>query len=415
MSERTKVVVTGLGVVAPNGMGVANFWKANKEGRSGLRTIQTFDLEEHDTKVAGEIDSFDPVAELGPTNAKRMDRFAQFGVVAAREALKDAGIKDSPAILEAAGIFVGSGLGGMIFYEKQIEAVRAAGFRRTNPGSVPRIMPNAPAGEISVAFGIRGPSVTISTACSSSGHAIGQAMEAIQNGRAQVCLAGGTEAPLCPLTFSAFEALRVMSRLNDEPSKASRPFDRDRDGFVMGEGAGMLVLETEEHARKRGAKIYAEVAGYGASGSGYHMVMPQPDGNDAYESMRLALADARLNVDQVDYINAHGTATRQNDTTEAIAIKRLFKDCQKRLCISATKSMIGHLVGAAGAVEAVATCLALGEGIVPPTINLENPDPECGPFDYTPLKARERPLQVALSNSFGFGGNNTSVVFQKLA
>ncbi len=408
-------MVTGLGVVAPNGIGVSHFWKANIEGRSGVRTIQTFDLTEHDSRIAAEVDPFDAVAALGPTGAKRMDRFAQFGVVAAREALIDAGIRESPEILEKAGIFIGSGLGGMIFYEKQIEAVRAAGYRRTNPSSVPRIMPNAPAGEISVAFGIRGPNIAISTACSSSGHAIGQAMEAIRAGRVNVCVAGGTEAPLCPLTFSAFEALRVMSRNNENPAGASRPFDCDRDGFVMGEGAGMLVLENEEHARKRGAKIYAEVAGYGASGSAYHMVMPQPDGNDAYDSMNLSLMDARVPASQVDYINAHGTATKQNDTAEAMAIQRLFHGQERKLSISATKSMIGHLVGAAGAVEALVTCLVLQEGIIPPTINLENPDPGCGSFDYTPLKAKERQIQTAISNSFGFGGNNTSLVFQKLA
>ncbi|MBV9463580.1 MAG: beta-ketoacyl-ACP synthase II, partial [Verrucomicrobiae bacterium] len=368
MSSERKVVVTGLGAVTPIGLGPESFWQANLEGRSGVRPIQAFDTTEHETRIAGEIQDFNPNALLDRNVAKRIDRFAQFALVAAGQALADAGL--SEAQREAGGVFVGSGLGGMFFYEKQIEVVRAAGLRRAHPSSVPRIMPNAPAGEISVAFGMRGPNVTVSTACSSGGHSLGQARDAIQRGKADVCLAGGTESPLAFYTFGAFGALRVMSRRNEEPEKASRPFDRDRDGFVMGEGAGMLVLESEEHARKRGAKIYAELAGYGSSGSGYHMVMPQPDGEDAYHAMRLALADAGLNPDQIDYINAHGTATKQNDLAEAAAIQRLFGQHAPKLSISSTKSMIGHLIGAAGAVEAVVCCLALREGIVPPTINL---------------------------------------------
>ena len=414
MGNQTGVVITGLGVVAPNGIGVKSFWKANCEGRSGVSTLRAFDVAPHETKIGGEIFDFDPLAQLGPTTAKHMDRSAQLAMVAAREALTDAGIHDKPEILKPAGVYIGSGLGGMIFYEKQLEIVRIAGLSRCHPGGVPRITPNAPAGEISIAFGMRGPGITLCTACSSSGHAIGQAADAIRQGRMRVCLAGGTEAPLTHYTFGSFGALRVMSRRNEEPERASRPFDRDRDGFVMGEGSGMLVLESEEHARKRGARIYAKISGYGAAASAYHMVMPQPDGDDAYDSMKLALDEAGIPLNQVDYINAHGTATRQNDTAEALAIRRLFGEHRGRLSISSTKSMIGHLVGAAGAVEAVITCLAIRDGIVPPTINLENLDPECDSMDYTPRVAKERKIRVALSNSFGFGGNNSSLLFQKL-
>lgn len=407
--------MTGLGVVASNGIGIPQFWKGNVEGRSGVVPISFFDSTQHETKIGGEIRNFDAVALLGPTAAKHSDRFAHFALVAVGEALTDAGLRDQPEVLNRAGVYVGSGVGGMMYYEKQVEVVLTQGARRAHPTGVPKVMPNAPAGDISIAFGMRGPNLTVCTACSSGGHAVGLALDAIRMGRAQVAVAGGTEAPLTHLTYSSFGALRVMSRRNAEPERASRPFDRDRDGFVMGEGAGMLVLESEEHARKRGAKIYAEVAGYGSSGSGYHMVMPNPDGSDAHDSMRLALEDAGVPLDRVDYINAHGTATRQNDDAEAAAVHSLFGAHAPKISISATKSMIGHLVGAAGGVEAVVSCLVLEHGIVPPTINLDNPDPTFGALDFTPLKAKERKVRTAVSNSFGFGGNNTSIVFQKLA
>jgi len=413
MAKR-RAVVTGLGVVAPNGTGVAEFWKATLEGRSGVRLVTTFDVSLFDSKIAGTVEGLDPLAFLPPNVARKSDRFVHLGVAAASEALKDSGLDLEREDRTRAGCIIGSGLGGMLFHEEQILAGYEKGAHRLNPLCVPRVTPNAVASHIAIQHGLLGPNMVVSTACASATHAIGEAMRKILYGDADLMVTGGVEAPLTQFTFGAYAAMKVLSKRNDAPQKASRPFDRDRDGFVLAEGGAALVLEDLEHARRRGARVYAELVGYSAASGAHHMVIPDPTGSDAAQAMSLALRDAGIGPADVDYINAHGTSTHANDVAETKAIKDVFGDYARRIPISATKSVTGHAIGAAGGIEAVACCLTLDQQIIHPTTNLENPDPECD-LDYVPGAAREARVNVVLSNSFGFGNANACLVFTRLA
>jgi len=408
-----RIVITGLGVIAPNGTGKDNFWKANLRGTSAVKTITSFDITEYRTKIAAEVEDFSPTEYMDQKTANLADRFAQFGIASAKMAVKDAGLDFEKENRNAIGVCIGTGLGGMLFYEKQILAVIEAGtIKKGSPTCVPKITANSASGQISIYFKLFGPNIAVSTACSSSNHALGLAMDMIRQNRANIMLAGGAEATVIPLTFAAFNALRVMSSSNDSPKEASRPFDKNRNGFVMGEGAAVLVLEELNHARKRKAHIYAELAGYGSTSGGYHMVMPAPDGKDAARAMKLALKTAKIRPEQVDYINAHGTSTQANDTVETKAIKEIFKKHAYKIGVSSTKSMIGHLVGAAGAVEAVVCAMAIQDGIMPPTINYKVKDPHCD-LNYVPNKPQQKKLNFILSNSFGFGSNNACIVIRR--
>ncbi len=412
MSQR-RVVVTGLGVVASNGIGKDQFWQANIKGVSGVGAITKFDPAHYKTRIAAEVKGFDPLPFMSALTAGRIDDFSQFAVACARMAEKDSGLKLSAEDPRRMGVVIGSGLGGMFFYEKQIVAIYEHGPKKAHPMGVSRVMANAPSGTVSIELGLKGPILTVATACASGNHAIGQACDMIRHDRADVIFAGGTEAPLVPYTFAAFDNLCVMSRRNDSPQEASRPFDKQRDGLVMGEGAGMVVLEELDRALKRNAPIYAEVVGYGLAAGGAHMVMPLASGEDAAQAMRLALADARIQPQEVDYINAHGTSTVANDRAETLAIKDVFKEHARKVPVSSTKSMIGHAIGAAGAIEAVVCCLAIKNNMVPPTINYQDPDPQCD-LDHVAGKARAQKVDTVLSNSFGFGSNNATLIFRRL-
>lgn len=410
------VVITGVGVVSPVGSGKAAFWEACLKGQSGIRRITAFDVTGYKSQVAGEVIDVQPEALLSPQQSHRMERFAQFGLAAARMALEDAGVNPGKMDPYRVGISCGSGLGGMAIGETQLRVLYETGLPgKVSPGLVPMLMLNAVSGQLAMAFGAKGPNLTVSTACSSGAHAIGHALDLIRHGRADVMIAGGAEACILPLTLAGFCSLRSLStRYNDTPAIASRPFDRNRDGLVMGEGAGMLILESLDHAHRRGATIYAELAGYGATSEAHHLVIPNPDGQEAARTMAFALADAGLSTGDIDYINAHATSTPVGDAAETAAIKWLFKDRAYRIPVSSTKSMIGHTIGAAGAIEAVVCALSLRYQQVHPTINYETPDPSCD-LDYVPQTARDLPVRAALSNSFGFGSNNASLVFKRWA
>jgi len=408
-----RVVITGLGVIAPNGIGKDSFWKAIIKGKSGVDKIKSFDTSDYDTKIAAEISDFEPLNYMAKSVARRIDRFAQFGIASAKMAVEDAGLDLKKENKDRIGVCIGSGLGGVLFHEEQMMRGYQKGIDRLNPLCIPRITPNAVSAHISINFGLMGPNTVISTACSSGSHAIGQALETIRSGRADVMLAGGVEAPLTPFTFGAYCALRVLSKRNDSPKEASRPFDKNRDGFVIGEGGAVLVLETLEHAEKRSAHIYAEIVGYGITSGAHHIVIPAPEGKDAAKTMSLALEDAGIAPTEVDYINAHGTSTRANDRTETQAIKKVFGDYAYKVPISSTKSMIGHPIGAAGGIETVVCCLVIENQIIPPTINYKFPDPECD-LDYVPNQPRKAKVKTVLSNSFGFGSNNACLVLRGL-
>ncbi len=410
---KRRVVVTGLGVLASNGVGKDLFWQANIQGRCGVGNITKFDVSQYQTKIAAELKGFDPLQFMSEGVASKIDEFAQYALSSAQMALKDSALKLQEEDPLRLGVVLGSGLGGMFFYEKQIAAVIEHGPRKAHPTSVLRVMPNAPSGVVSIELGLKGPNMTVATACASGNHAIGQAYEMICHNKADVIFSGGTEAPIVPYTFAAFDNMRVMSRRNETPLEASRPFDKGRDGFVMGEGSAVLVLEELEHAKKRNAPIYAEIIGYALTSGAQHMVIPIANGEDASRTMRLALADAGLKSSQVDYINAHGTSTTANDKAETIAIKEVFKEQAYKIPVSSTKSMVGHTIGAAGAIEAVVCCMAITTGIVPPTINYQAPDEECD-LDYVPGEARQHKVNIALSNSFGFGSNNATLIFRRL-
>ncbi len=408
-----RVVVTGVGVVAPNGIGIPQFWENITHGVSGIGPITRFDASRHDTQIAGEVRGFDPLQWIEKKDVRKMDMFIWFAIAAAQMAYDDAKLAVTDENRERIGVLVGTGMGGIPALEDSHRTLLERGPGRISAFFIPSIITNLAAGQISMRFGIKGPNSCVSTACATGNHAIGDSLRAIQRGDVEVMLTGGTEAVITPLTIGGFSAMRALSTRNAEPTRASRPFDKDRDGFVMSEGAGIMVLESLEHARRRGAKIYAELIGYGMSADAYHVALPAPAGEGAVRAMRLALQDARVSPTDVEYINAHGTSTPAGDASESQAIKTLFGDHARSLAISSTKSMTGHLLGAAGGVESIITVLAIQHGILPPTINYETPDPECD-LDYVPNTARPAALRTALTNSFGFGGTNASLVFRRL-
>jgi len=409
-----RVVVTGLGAITPVGTGVQKFWENLTAGVSGIDIIKRFDPVEAGLTVhiAAEVKDFEAERYFDKKEAQKVSDFIKFAVAASEEAIKDSGLLESKYDPYRVGVIIGTGIGGLRDIEEQQKVLMEKGPRRVSPFFIPYGISNMASGLVAIRFGFKGPNYCVVSACATGNHAIGDAMRLIQKGDIDVAVAGGCESAITPLGIAGFAVMRALSTRNHEPQKASRPFDADRDGFVMGEGAGVLVLEEYEHAKARGAKIYAELVGYGATDDAYHITAPCADGEGAYMCMKLALEDAGIRPEEVDYINAHGTSTPLNDKSETLAIKRLFGEHAYRLKISSNKSMIGHLLGAAGAVEAVATVKTIETGIIPPTINLENPDPECD-LDYVPNKAIESPVRYALSNSFGFGGTNACLVFKK--
>jgi len=408
--NKRRVVITGLGVVACNGVGRDNFWQANVQGRSGIGKITRFDAEAFDTRIAGEVKDFDPFQFMPADVAKKVDRFVHFGLACSEMAMQDSGLLLENLDKYRIGVIIGSGLGGMMFHEEQMVAILEKGVNRINPSSVPRISPNAVSSHIAIRYGFLGPNMVISTACASASHAIGEAFRKIQWGDMDICVTGGVEAPLTRLNFGAYCALRVVSKKNDIPEAASRPFDLSRDGFVLSEGGGGLILEELDHALERKAPIYAEITGYSSNSGARHMVMPDVTGDDASRVMADALKDANIDRAKVDYINAHATSTVQNDRAETKAIKTVFGERAYKIPVSSTKSMIGHSLGAAGGIEAVVCALAIKNKFIPPTINLNERDPECD-LDYVPLKGRSAQLNTVLSNSFGFGNCNACIVF----
>jgi len=411
--NRRRVVITGLGAVTPLGLNVTSYWQGLLDGRSGIREIEAFDACEYTSRIAGEVRGFSAGDYFDTRLVKRLDRFAQFALACALEAVEDAGIDFAKADPRRIGTLIGSGIGGLAEIEQQHTRLMERGPGKLSPFMVPKLMMNAAAGQISIYFGLRGPSMAIASACASATNSLGEAAAVIARGDADVMLAGGSEAATTPLGLGGFCALKALSTRNDDPEHASRPFDRDRDGFVLGEGAAVAVLEEYEHAKARGAKIYAEFAGYGASDDAYHLTAPDPRGTGAAEAMGNALGNAGLSPEDITYINAHGTATEFNDVMETDAIKKVFGAHAKKLVISSTKSMTGHLLGASGAVELVACALAIRHGVVPGTMNLDHPDPKCD-LDYAANAAREMEVKVALSNSFGFGGHNACLVLSKV-
>jgi 3-oxoacyl-[acyl-carrier-protein] synthase II len=413
MSDR-RVVITGIGVVSPVGNDLETFWTGLKGGRSGIGPITAFDTEKFDCKIAGEVRDYDPTPFYKtPKDVRRTDRYTQFAVGAAKMSLDDSGLDLSSIDLDRAGVMIGSGVGGLATMETQVRQMLIKGPDRTSPFMIPMMISNMASGFISMEHGLRGPNMAIVTACATANHCMGEAWRIIKFGDADVMLTGGSEACVVPVGIAGFTAMRALSLRNNEPERASRPFDKDRNGFVMGEGAGVIILEEYEHAKKRGAKIYCELAGYGLTADAYHMSAPMPEGEGAARCMHMAMKHAKVNPEEVDYINAHGTSTPIGDICETKAVKHAFGARAKDMAVSSTKSMTGHLLGAAGAVEMAACVLALRDGILPPTINLDNPDPECD-LDYVPNKAREKKVKVAISNSFGFGGHNSSVLIKAI-
>lgn len=407
-----RVVVTGLGVVSPIGIGVETFWGNLVKGVSGVDRITRFDAANHDAKIAGEVKGFDPLLFMEKKEVKKMDLFIHYGLASAILAVDDAQLTFSEAERTRIGALIGTGMGGIPALEESHRILQEKGPGRISPFFIPSIITNMASGHIAMRFGLRGPNSCVSTACATGNHAIGDSFELIKRDAADVMFAGGSEAVITPLTIGGFCAMKALSTRNDAPQRASRPFDKGRDGFVMGEGAGVLVLEELEHARRRGAKIYGELVGYGMSADAYHVTAPEPEGIGAISSMRLALEDAGLAPEDVDYINAHGTSTPVGDVAETKAIKKVFGDQAYRLAVSSVKSMTGHLLGAAGGVESLATVLSIYHGLIPPTINYDEPDHECD-LDYVPNNARQAEVRAALTNSFGFGGTNATLVFKK--
>ncbi len=409
MVER-RIVVTGLGAVTPLGIGVEQTWSALCRGESGVGHITRFDACGYDSRIAGEVKGFDPKDYIPAKDVKKMDIFIQYALAASMMAMDDARLKVDAAESHRAGVLVGSGIGGLPAIERWHEAVLAGG--KLTPFFIPMLIVNLASGQISIRFGFKGPNYAIVTACATGNHCIGEAYRCIQRGEAEVMIAGGAESVITPLAVGGFSAMKALSTRNDEPTRASRPFDKDRDGFVMGEGAGIIILEELEYARRRGAKIYAEIVGFGMSGDAYHIASPDPSGEGAMRSMRNCLNHAGVAPPEVDYINAHGTSTTFGDKHETKAIKSVFGEHAYKLKVSSTKSMVGHLLGAAGGVEAIVCALSIARGIVTPTINYENPDPDCD-LDYVPNKALKMPVNMALSNSFGFGGTNATLLFKQ--
>jgi 3-oxoacyl-[acyl-carrier-protein] synthase II len=410
-----RVVVTGIGLVTPLGIGVEENWTAIAHGKSGIGPITQFDTTDFATKFAGEVKDFDPTKWIDKREARSLDRFIHLGVVACQLAMDDSGLPVTEANAERIGAYVGAGLGGVATIERTWQTMKEKGPRRgISPYFVPMIIVNMVPGLATIRFGLKGPNFSHVSACSTGAHSIGEAYRAIQRDECDAMLAGGCESTITMLGVGGFNAMRALSTRNEEPQRASRPWDKDRDGFVIAEGAGVLILEELEHAKKRGARIYAEMVGYGASSDAHSMVQPPPGGEGAQRCMKMALKDAQLDPSKVDYINAHGTSTPPGDVAETIAVKSVFGEHAKKLAMSSTKSMTGHMLGAAGGAEAAYSILAVNRGLLPPTINLENPDPDCD-LDYVPLKARETRVEAALSNSFGFGGTNATVIFKRFA
>ena len=396
----------------PTGIGVETAWKHACEGKSGIGLLTRFDTNGFETKIAGEVKNFNPESCIDKKEIKKMDLFIQYSIAATKEAVADARLAIGPDNAEQIGVIVGTGLGGLPSIEKYHKILLERGPSRITPFFIPMLIANLASGQIAIQFGPKGPNTCVVTACATGAHCIGDAFRAIIYGDAEAMITGGTEANITPLTISGFNAMKALSTRNDEPEKACRPFEKNRDGFVVAEGAGILILEELQFALKRKARIYAELVGYGYTGDAYHITAPSPEGDGAVRCMRMAIKDAKLKPEDVDYINAHGTSTPLNDLTETLAVKTVFGDHAKGIPISATKSMTGHLLGAAGSTEAIFTILAIRDGIMPPTINYEEPDPQCD-LDYVPNVARQKPIKVAMSNAFGFGGTNATLVFKK--
>ena len=407
-----RVVVTGVGMVTPVGLDTETSWEGLIAGKSGIGPITQFDDKVIPTQIAGEVKGFDAAKYIEAKEIKKMDRFIHLALAASQMAMDDAKLVISPENADHIGVIAGAGIGGLPAIERSYRAYMEKGYRRITPFFIPMAIINELAGHISMRFGAKGPNISVVTACATGTHSIGDAFKWIQRGDADAMIAGGAEATICPLAVGGFNAMKALSTRNSEPERASRPFDAQRDGFVMGEGAGLVILEDLEFAQKRGARILAEVIGYGASGDAYHITSPAPNGEGAARCMSLAIKDAGISPAEIGYINAHGTSTKYGDELETMAIKTVFGDHARTVPISSTKSMTGHLLGAAGGVEAVISILALERGILPPTINLENPDPECD-LDYIPNTARKKQVDIAISNSFGFGGTNATLVFRK--
>jgi 3-oxoacyl-[acyl-carrier-protein] synthase II len=410
---KRRVVVTGLGVVTSLSLKVEDLWQRILRGESGIHPLRLFDPTRFKVRFGGDVYDWDPAGYVSAKDAKRLDRFTQFALVAGIDAVRDSGLDFSREDPFRAGVILGSGIGGLHEIEAQHLRLIEKGPDKVSAFTIPKLMVNAASGYVSIQYGLRGPNTAVATACASAANAIGDAFKTIQYGEADIMVTGGTEAAITEMGIAGFSNMKALSERNDEPAKASRPFDRDRDGFVLSEGAGLLVIEELEHAKARGAKIYAELLGYGASADGGHITQPDENGTGAANAMGRALADGGVRPDEIAYINAHGTSTPLGDQAETKAVKKIFGEHARRLSISSTKSQLGHLLGASGGVELVLTILAVRDGVVPPTINLETPDPECD-LDYTPNEARQRDVPVAMSNSFGFGGHNASLVVGRL-
>jgi 3-oxoacyl-[acyl-carrier-protein] synthase II len=407
-----RVVITGIGLVSSLGIGTDATWQALLAGTSGVTRVTRFDITGYAAQIAAEVKGFDPLNFVEKKDVKKMDVFIQYAVAASQFAMDDSGLRITPQNAPDIGVYIGSGIGGFQTIEREHSALLAGGPRKISPFFIPSAIINLASGQVSIRFGAKGPNMASCTACSASAHAIGDSYEIIRRGDADAMITGGSEAAITPMSLGGFAALRALSTRNDEPHKASRPFDKDRDGFVIGEGAGTLIIEELEHAKRRGARIYAEIVGYGMSADAYHITAPSEDGDGGVRVMRMAVRKAGIQPNQVDYINAHGTSTPYNDKLETLAIKTLFGDHARSLAISSTKSMTGHLLGGAGGLEAGISALAVHHQIAPPTINLEHPDPQCD-LDYVPCKSRPMPITYALSNSFGFGGTNAALLFKK--
>jgi 3-oxoacyl-[acyl-carrier-protein] synthase II len=409
---KRRVVVTGVGLVSALGVGTDETWEGLLSGRSGIGPITHFDASSFSVRIAGEVKGFDPLRFIDKKDVKKMDVFIQYALAAAEFAVADAALEVAKDNAERIGVFIGSGIGGFATIEREHKVLLESGPRRISPFFIPAMIINLAAGQVSIRFGAKGPNSATATACSASAHAIGDAMKIIQRGDADSMIAGGTEAAITPMGVGGFAAMRALSTRNEEPTRASRPFEKDRDGFIVGEGSGILVLEALETAKARGARIYAELLGYGMTSDAYHMTTPSEDADGARRVMSMAIADAGIRPEDVDYINAHGTSTEYNDRTETLAIRKVFGDHAGKLAVSSTKSMTGHLLGGAGGLEAGITVLALRDQKLPPTVNYETPDPECD-LDYVPNVARSARVEHALSNSFGFGGTNAALLFRR--
>ncbi len=410
--DKKRVVVTGIGLITPLGIGVEDSWNSIIAGRAGIRRITHFDSSNFPTQIAGEVEGFNPEDYIEPKEIKKMDRFIHFAIATATMAINDSGLKITDGNAEKVGVIVGSGIGGLHAIEHYHSVFLEKGPRRISPFFIPMLVINLASGQISIKFGAKGPNSAVATACATGSHSIGDAYKIIQRGDADAMIAGGTEAVITPLGIGGFNAMKALSTRNDEPGKASRPFDIDRDGFVMGEGSGIVILESLESAMDRGVRIYAEIVGYGMTADAYHITSPAPGGEGAARCMQMTLKDGSVDPSEVDYINAHGTSTKYGDEIETNAIKTVFREHSYKVAISSTKSMIGHLLGAAGGVEAIITVLSIYNDIITPTINLDKPDPECD-LDYVPYKSRKMTINYALTNSFGFGGTNACLLFKK--